>query len=203
MHEDGPQWLYRIYDSPKGKVLLYIGVTDSLSRRIGQHVRGKEWFPPDGRITFVMYAGRASVLAAEEAAIRRERPVHNIQHNIRIELAVRADFNLTGNGLFAMTAAVLGACLLLKWGSDAYAVRRVRVLAERQGIEHESPKVACPFTENPMSTPAKLFWTALLAASVPPPPRIVPGDPKSLEAFAAWQKAMAPVGAIWDKSAES
>ncbi len=200
MYEDGPQWLYRIYDGPKGKRLLYVGVTSSLPRRMSQHLRDKEWFPADGRITFEMYDDRASVLAAEEAAITKERPLYNVQHNIRVEVSIRAEVELTGNALFAMLAMGLGVALLLKWGSDVYAVRRERELAERQGIEHESPNVACPFTENPPGTAAKLFWTMLALAASPPPPPIVPGDAESYAVFDSWQKSMAPVAAIWAKA---
>lgn len=203
MYYDEPHWLYRIYDGPKGKRLLYVGVTNSLPRRMSQHLRDKEWFPDDGRITFEMYDDRTSVLAAEEAAIRKERPLYNVQHNIRVEVSIKADIELTGNGLFAMIVMGLGVALLLKWGADAYAVRRERTLAERQGIEHESPKVACPFTENPPGTAAKLFWTMLALASTPPPPPVVADDPESLAALERWQKNMAPVASIWAKAAAS
>lgn len=195
MYYDEPHWLYRIYDGPKGKRLLYIGVTNSLPRRISQHLRDKWWFPDDGRITFEMYDDRASVLAAEERAIRREKPLYNVQHNIRVEVSIKAEVNLSLNSAAAIVAAIAGVYLLAKWGSDVYAVRREHQLAERQGIEHELPKVTNPFTEQPPSTAATVFYSALAVACMPPPPIVRQGDPKSAEACLAWHKNMAALTA--------
>jgi len=194
---DEPHWVYQIHGRFRFSRTLYIGETNSVPRRMSQHRRQKDWWPDDGRISWRQYPDRVSALAAEEAAIRRKQPVHNIKHNGRVEVSIEADVELSGNGLFAMTAMALGVFLMLKWGSDAYAVRRARTLALRQGIEQESPRVANPFTENPLGTPAKLFYTMLVMACAPPPPRIVPGDPESMAALDAWQKAMAPAAALW------
>ncbi len=131
------------------------------------------------------------MLAAEEKAIRRERPAHNIQHNtVRIDVSVRADVNVSVSNVAGMMALGLGPFLLAKWGTDAYAVRRARVLAERQGLEHESPRVACPFTEKPLSAPAQMFYVMLALAGSPPPPAVQSGNPESVAAFRAWYEQM-------------
>ena len=141
------------------------------------------------------------MLAAEARAIRRKHPVYNKQHNIRVE--VSAEVELSDNGAAATLAMVFGTAMLVKWGADAYAVRRTRTLAERQGIEQESPKVPCPFTEDRLGTLGKLFWTAMALSSAPPLPSIVPGDPESHTAFPAWQKSMDPITALWARPSEN
>lgn len=73
----------------------------------------KEWFPGEGRIVFELYDDRESVLRAEAAAIRKERPVYNVHHNtVEIEVSVKAKVNLGGSGLAAMLAAAFGLALL-------------------------------------------------------------------------------------------
>jgi len=142
------------------------------------------------------------VLAAEARAIRRKHPVYNKQHNIRVE--VSAEVELSGNGIAAMLAMVFDSAMLVKWGADAYAVRRTHTLAERQGIEPESPKVSCPFTEERPGTLGKLFWTTLALAYAPPPPPIVLGDQESYAAFLVWQKEQKdPIATLWAQPSEN
>ncbi len=64
-------------------------------------------------------------------------------------------------------------------------MRRARVLAERQGIEHKSPKVACLFDGKPLGAAAQLFCGMAALAVSPPPPLVLPGNAESIEAFKA------------------
>lgn len=76
-----PQALYRFYDATDA--LLYIGITNHLSRRFGQHEGEKTWFGQVARVTIEHHPDRPAVLAAEKAAIQREKPRHNVHHNER------------------------------------------------------------------------------------------------------------------------
>jgi predicted GIY-YIG superfamily endonuclease len=76
---DQPQWLYRLFDS-EGR-LIYIGVSDSVWRRVKEHERDQAWGPDIAQVRRQRYPGRAAVLAAEKRAIQIEKPVHNIVHN--------------------------------------------------------------------------------------------------------------------------
>lgn len=71
--------LYRFYDA-RGK-LLYIGITNSIRLRFAQHKDSKSWWPQVAVREISHYPSRAAVLAAERAAIIRERPIYNVQHN--------------------------------------------------------------------------------------------------------------------------
>ena len=201
MRDDDPQWLYEIRGRFWFSRPLWIGVTNSVPRRLGEHQRDKDWFADSRRISYKPFPDRPTVLAAEARTIRRKHPVYNKQHNIRVE--VSAEVELSGNGVAAMLTMVFGAAMLVKWGADAYAVRRTRTLAERQGIEQESPKVPCPFTEDRLGTLGKLFWTAVALSSAPPPPSIAPGDPESHTAYLAWQKSTDPIAALWARPSEN
>jgi predicted GIY-YIG superfamily endonuclease len=188
MYDDDPQRLYRIFEGRRGKLLLYIGVTDSLPRRMAEHQADKDWFPESGRIVFETYPNRTAVLAAEKKAIRSEHPLHNLTHNpVRIEAGVAAEVELTGNGIAVMVMGAAGLLMLGKWAGDALATWRVRNLATREGREIEIPKVRNPFTEEPPTFLQKVFYGSMFLAATPPPPAIVPGDPKSYEAFEAWR----------------
>lgn len=76
---DRPQWLYRLFDS-EGR-LLYVGVTDDVWRRVGEHERTQEWGDDIVRVKRQRYPGRAAALAAERRAIHIEKPVHNVIHS--------------------------------------------------------------------------------------------------------------------------
>lgn len=68
--------LYRYFDAD-GK-LLYIGITNHAVLRALQHSRFSRWWPSVRSATFEHYATRDEALAAEAAAITRERPPHNV-----------------------------------------------------------------------------------------------------------------------------
>jgi predicted GIY-YIG superfamily endonuclease len=71
--------LYRFYDA--AGALLYIGITNSIPRRLGEHDERKPWFANSVRATFEHHPSRAAALTAEKKAIKAERPKYNIVHN--------------------------------------------------------------------------------------------------------------------------
>lgn len=75
--------LYRFYDAT-GQ-LLYVGITADPGSRWRSHARNKPWWHHVAHITLETHPTRAAVLDAECAAIRRERPLHNVVHNRRDE----------------------------------------------------------------------------------------------------------------------
>jgi excinuclease UvrABC nuclease subunit len=85
-------FVYRAFDS-EGRV-LYIGQTCNLGRRISDHVCSS-WWCDAASITWEHFDSREDALEAERAAIRAERPPHNVVHNpdftARLEAALRAE----------------------------------------------------------------------------------------------------------------
>ncbi len=76
----GQTSLYR-YFSDAG-VLLYVGISANAIARLVQHKSGAEWFFEVRRIEVVHFADRATAALAEQIAIFKERPVHNIQGQV-------------------------------------------------------------------------------------------------------------------------
>ena len=68
--------LYRFYG--EGGALLYVGITANLESRWLDHERLKPWWPQVARKTFEWHEDRPAALKAELAAIKTERPVHNV-----------------------------------------------------------------------------------------------------------------------------
>ena len=68
--------VYRVFDASDG--LLYIGVAKNFGLRWAKHAAVKPWWPDVQRQTVEWYPDRESALAAEEAAIRTEKPRHNV-----------------------------------------------------------------------------------------------------------------------------
>jgi predicted GIY-YIG superfamily endonuclease len=62
-------------------VLLYIGIADRIGKRTQDHAKGSSWMEFAARSTVERFPSRSGALAAEEAAIKAERPVFNKQHN--------------------------------------------------------------------------------------------------------------------------
>lgn len=69
--------LYR-YFADDG-ALLYVGITNDMSRRMGQHADRKDWWSEVRGVTVDWYPDRPSVLAAEARAVNVEQPRHNIR----------------------------------------------------------------------------------------------------------------------------
>lgn len=69
--------LYRAYGADD--VLLYLGVTDALKKRVAQHRRSSDWFPDAVRWTEEAYPERDAALTAERTAIATENPLYNDQ----------------------------------------------------------------------------------------------------------------------------
>lgn len=74
-----PHGLYRFFDATGH--LLYIGITADLPTRLGDHNEKKPWWTEVASVTVEHYPDRPSVLQAEKAAIKAERPRYNIEHN--------------------------------------------------------------------------------------------------------------------------
>jgi len=74
----GRQVVYRCYDADE--VLLYVGVSGDVCERLAQHRRASTWFKDTARTVLKVYPRRLDASRAELAAIRSERPLHNIRH---------------------------------------------------------------------------------------------------------------------------
>jgi predicted GIY-YIG superfamily endonuclease len=79
--------LYRFYDD--NEVLLYAGITNSLSHRLAQHEASKHWWRAVTSVTVEHYDTRAEAEAEEQKAIREELPVWNIAHQPKVPLLDR------------------------------------------------------------------------------------------------------------------
>lgn len=75
----GSQILYRMFDDKD--VLLYVGITNSLERRLKQHSEEKPWFTRIDRVEIEKFESRKEVENAERHAILNEKPLHNIIFN--------------------------------------------------------------------------------------------------------------------------
>lgn len=164
MNEGLPTWLYRIYSHDR-KVLLYVGISMSWPRRMAQHMADKPWFPADCVVEVEEYPDRLSALDAEAAAIRREHPLHNVQHNtVRIDVTASAEVELSPANLLAMAAIASGSLLLLQWGASYLANWWVQRQGAKQGIPVQVPPVINPFTATPSSALATFFYCTAAAA---------------------------------------
>lgn len=72
--------LYRHFDSTDR--LLYIGITNSPLTRLSQHLRTSHWSDDIARIDIECYSSHALAREAEKAAIAREAPPFNINHQL-------------------------------------------------------------------------------------------------------------------------
>lgn len=73
-----PHSLYRFFDS--AGQLLYIGVSVNPLQRWDDHRLHKPWWTEVSSVTLHHYPTRPDVLQAERAAIRTEKPLHNVVH---------------------------------------------------------------------------------------------------------------------------
>lgn len=74
-----PHALYRFYD--RSDVLLYVGITMDLPKRLKAHRKEKPWWLEISSITVEPHESRAAALDAEAEAIRSEKPLYNTTHN--------------------------------------------------------------------------------------------------------------------------
>ena len=70
--------LYRHFDA-EGR-LLYVGVSLSTTVRLMGHKERSEWANRIATITIERFPTRSAALQAERAAIKAEKPLHNIVH---------------------------------------------------------------------------------------------------------------------------
>jgi predicted GIY-YIG superfamily endonuclease len=71
--------LYRFRDEAGD--LLYVGISGDPELRRTQHSKDKSWWPEVMETAVEWFNNRDVALAKEAAAIRRERPKYNVQHN--------------------------------------------------------------------------------------------------------------------------
>ena len=169
---EDPQTLYQAW---KGRwpfrQWLYIGITNSPSRRFGEHRRRSEWMLEAGTIRLARYPDRESVMEAERHMIRAKRPYYNVQHN-RHEVEVE----LSPENLAAMGAAICLSVLALRWLADVSSEWWVKRQAGRQGVAIELPPRRNPFTE-PSVTLTMFEMFSTMMADGPPltqQPRVMP-----------------------------
>lgn len=77
-----PTTLYRFFDA--NDQLLYVGITSNPVSRWDNHSRTKRNWQQAIRATLEHFASRDKALDAEAVAIRTERPLWNIQYNVRV-----------------------------------------------------------------------------------------------------------------------
>ena len=70
--------LYRHWDASGN--LLYVGVSASIGSRLSAHRRESHWFQDIVNVTIEYHDTRRQALDAEEAAIKGEKPKHNVIH---------------------------------------------------------------------------------------------------------------------------
>lgn len=78
---DGPPTgLYRLYGDDDR--LLYVGISLSVASRLSQHSHDKSWWADVRHITVEHFENRTTAAWAERLAIRNEKPLHNVAHNV-------------------------------------------------------------------------------------------------------------------------
>lgn len=70
--------LYRFYDADG--VLLYVGISGRIRQRVKEHAAGASWFEVAARVDIQHLPNRKEAADAERAAIKAERPLHNVMH---------------------------------------------------------------------------------------------------------------------------
>jgi hypothetical protein len=68
--------LYRHFN--KNNQLLYVGISISVMVRLQKHSTVPPWWRNISHITFERFSCRAAAIAAEQMAIEKEKPLHNI-----------------------------------------------------------------------------------------------------------------------------
>ncbi|MDF1606933.1 GIY-YIG nuclease family protein [Hoeflea sp. YIM 152468] len=70
--------VYRHFD--ENDQLLYIGQSLNPLRRMEEHKYQSDWFDSIAKVTIEKFNEHAAALVAEAAAIRAEKPMHNVQY---------------------------------------------------------------------------------------------------------------------------
>lgn len=97
--------LYRWWD--EADVLLYIGIADRIGNRTKNHAKGSTWMEFAVRSSVERFPRRSTALAAEEAAIKAEKPIFNDQHNRTPEARRRQIDYLIAHGRYDLLAPVV------------------------------------------------------------------------------------------------
>jgi len=79
--------VYRFYNA-KGD-LLYVGITNRLPVRLGEHEGDKAWWSEVERITVTHLSNRKDAELLEKAAIKEEKPKYNIAHNGTVAITTK------------------------------------------------------------------------------------------------------------------
>jgi hypothetical protein len=74
--------MYRHFDGDGA--LLYVGISGSTIFRTTQHEKQAAWYDDVATITIERFPSREEAAAAEKAAIKSERPIHNKKHAVAI-----------------------------------------------------------------------------------------------------------------------
>lgn len=80
--------LYRFFDADER--LLYVGISLNAAKRASEHKKDKQWWSDVARmeVQHLDVSSRSEAEELERKAIRAERPVHNVMHNV-VRLAAR------------------------------------------------------------------------------------------------------------------
>src|ERR1043166_6396336 len=81
--------LYRHYDA-NGK-LLYVGISNSETKRRKEHKIEAKWFQEIARVEVVDFESREDAAAAERTAIAAEQPIHNNESRRTISQKLEAE----------------------------------------------------------------------------------------------------------------
>lgn len=79
--------LYRLYNDTDE--LLYVGISERWTRRLGQHRASKPWWAEVAKVHLETIPDRHCAERAEIAAIQVEKPRHNVVHVLRRKSAER------------------------------------------------------------------------------------------------------------------
>lgn len=110
--------LYRHFDAD-GQ-LLYVGITSDLQSRTSHHKATSAWFDKVARTTTVCFDTREAALAAEAAAITKEKPLHNRDHAYRGEVGTVAEII----SRWPTRRDLHADCKAVKPDVDLYAIHR-------------------------------------------------------------------------------
>lgn len=104
--------LYRLL-AANGR-LLYVGIAANPDSRWGQHSTNQQWWDDVADRKIEWFPNRAAAAAAEVAAIKTERPLHNIQHAVidKPVIPTRTDKDVIGRMLEIRSNAASSGVLL-------------------------------------------------------------------------------------------